>query len=230
MKWMSILPVAPCYFRETSDLSMKEKSIFEIVKLGSPILRTKCKPVSQEKLVSTDFQDFLEKLQRTLEQLVGVGLAAPQVGSSLRVFVTQVPKRIAKKYLDCDEDEIKLWINPEIHYLGEASILGTEACFSVPDYLGCVERYERITITAQDRNGKTFSEELSGRNARIVQHEFDHLNGKLFIDNLAQKKLVEDEGSYPEYYEQSSWTKIREENDENEEWLKKYGFVSKKLI
>ena len=159
--------------------------INKIVPAKDPILRIKSKSINK-------FDKKIKILARDMEETLiaqkdpeGIGLAAPQIGVHLRIFA-MVDKKI-----------IKIIANPEILDISSASKKSTkkkkpgilEGCLSIPYYYGPVKRAERIKISYQNIEGKPQVEEFKGLAAQIVQHEIDHLDGKLFVDHLlAQKK------------------------------------------
>lgn len=144
-------------------------SLLEIHVLGSPVLRTETTPVAG---VTDDLRRLVDDMFETMHAAQGIGLAAPQVGRLERVAVVQV-----------DEDMLVL-VNPEIVTpIGKER--AEEGCLSIPDIYGDVERAARVTVRALDLEGKPFEREASGLLARAIQHEIDHLHGKLFIDYLS---------------------------------------------
>ncbi len=133
------------------------------------VLRQKAKKVS---LVDYSVQRLIDNMIDTMRQANGVGLAAPQVGISLRVIVVQMP----------DEEPVTL-INPEvISYSGEQEV--TEGCLSIPGYYGEIRRPAEVTVKGKDRRGKEKRIEAFGLMAESLDHEIDHLNGILYIDYI----------------------------------------------
>lgn len=129
---------------------------------------------------------FGESLKKTLDEMIvlmrkksGVGLAAPQIGIPERFFVVQVP----------GEQPIA-FVNPEIIETSLETVDFTEGCLSVPGVWGDVSRPESIRIQAMNADGKVFRLDADGYLARIIQHEYDHLNGVLFVDHLKGKDLA----------------------------------------
>lgn len=143
--------------------------ILDIRVLGDPILREVTAPVSA---VTPELLRLADDMLETMHAAQGIGLAAPQVGRRERVFVCQV-----------EGDPMALF-NPEI-LAGEGSIRGEEGCLSIPDVFGDVERRASVRVRALDREGKTVEVEGEELLARCLQHEIDHLNGRLFIDYLS---------------------------------------------
>ena len=165
-------------------------SLLDITVLGDPILRQETKLVTQ---VTDDIRRLIDNMFETMYVAKGIGLAAPQVGRTERLAV-----------VDVDEKQIVL-INPEIT-LAEGKARGEEGCLSIPDIYGEVDRATRVIVRALDRDGKEFEVEGSDLLARCMQHEIDHLHGKLFIDYLSllkkrgvMKKWEELKVKYPEF-------------------------------
>ena len=144
-------------------------SLLEIHVLGSPVLRTETTPVTQ---VTDDLRQLVEDMFETMRAAQGIGLAAPQVGRRERVAV-----------VDVDKDPIVL-INPEI-VAESGTERAEEGCLSIPDIYGDVDRAARVTVRAMDLEGIVFEREATELLARAIQHEIDHLHGKLFIDYLS---------------------------------------------
>lgn len=138
----------------------------EVKVAGNPVLKTVCKEVTK---VDKRLRNLLDDMAETMYDNEGIGIAAPQVGLAIRAVVVDVDK---KKY-DL--------INPEIIYR-EGSVIDTEGCLSCPDLFGDVERAEKIRVKFKNRFNKDKMLEAEGLLARCIQHEVDHLNGRLFID------------------------------------------------
>ncbi len=145
-------------------------AIRTILTIEHPVLRAKAKKVSR-------FDAYLERLVadlwETMREAPGVGLAAPQVGESLRVLVAEF------------EDEQVTLVNPEIIKRSEEIETGTEGCLSIPGYVGDhVPRAVAVTVKGRDAKGKEIRVRAEGWFARILQHEVDHLDGILYIDHI----------------------------------------------
>ncbi len=151
---------------------MAERSI---KKYDEPVLRKKARPV---KKMNKSVLSLLDDMWETMRAAEGVGLAATQVGALQRVVV-----------VDVDEDPIEL-INPVI-VARAGNEEGIEACLSVPGLMGEVERAERVTVKAWDRDGKPFWLDAEGLLARVVQHELDHLDGVVFVDRASSLTKIE---------------------------------------
>jgi peptide deformylase len=150
-------------------------SILEIRVLGDPILRQDTKPVER---VTDDIRRLADDMFETMHAAKGIGLAAPQVGRSERVAVVDVG----------EGTEPIVLVNPVIVSAGAKSEKSEEGCLSIPDIFGDVERPSTVVVHAVDRNGKPFEIAGSELLGRCLQHEIDHLHGKLFIDYLSVLK------------------------------------------
>ena len=144
----------------------------------------KLKQVSQPvEEFSDDLKKFIENLEETFRSFPGcVGIAAPQVGRFERIMLVDIshkPKHVNHGFL--------VLINPEVTFY-EGSSLGREGCLSVPDFIGKVERAKSITLKALNQKGEKLELQISGYEARAVQHEIDHLDGKLFLDRLVSRR------------------------------------------
>ena len=145
-------------------------SLLDIRKAGDPVLKEICAPVER---VDKRLRRMLDDMAETMYAADGVGIAAPQVGKALRAIVIDVGKDRGKDRYDL--------INPVI-VAREGSCVDTEGCLSVPKLYGDVERAERVTVEYTNRFGKHKRLDADGLLARCVQHELDHLEGRLFID------------------------------------------------
>lgn len=154
--------------------------IREILTSEYAVLRQKAKKV---KRVDPAINQLIEDMLETMRAAPGVGLAAPQIGVSLRVLVAETPIE-DEEGNDTDRMDQIVVINPEIVELkGEQT--GEEGCLSIPGYVGLVKRATHVTIKGLNRKGKEVKIRRSGFPARVLQHEIDHLEGVLFTDRLA---------------------------------------------
>ena len=140
--------------------------------LPDPVLRQKAKRVS---VIDSSIQRLIDDMVETMQQANGVGLAAPQVGVSLRVVVLQIP----------GEEPIVI-INPKmVKRAGEREV--TEGCLSVPGYAGEIKRSVSVTVKGWDRQGKAIRLKATNLMAQALEHELDHLNGVLYIDHVESR-------------------------------------------
>lgn len=181
-------------------------SILKVARMGHPVLRARARTVDKAELKSQAVQDFIDSMVDTMFEYSGVGLAAPQVHESLRIFVAM---------LDADgqgEGDAVVFVNPEITVQGDQVLEGWEGCLSIPEIRGRVLRAHHITVTALDRSGKRFELDLKDFPARVVQHETDHLDGVLFFDRMKSLASLTYLEEYSRYHARRD--KDDEEDDE----------------
>ena len=163
--------------------------ILDIVKYGNPVLRQKGKCVQE---VTSEISQLIDNMLETMHEARGIGLAAQQVGRPLQlaiIDVTGVEDRPSRMSLDGEpvnpEDYMPLiLINPEWIAASDVKEDGGEGCLSFPDVYGEINRPEEIDVTATDENGEQVAFRCGGLLARAIQHEWDHLQGILFIDRM----------------------------------------------
>lgn len=155
--------------------------MLDICTLGEEVLREKCEKVT---VFDHSLEILVDAMFDTLEEADGIGLAGPQVAVPQRLFIVSIPAEGIKK----------VFINPEIVETSVETGPYDEGCLSLPGVYHEVMRPLKVTVYAQDVKGKNFKVEADGLFARVIQHEYDHLDGKLFIDRLAEdeaSKVVE---------------------------------------
>ncbi len=175
-------------------------AILKVARMGHPILRKVATKVSSSEISQPDFQRFLDDMVETMHEYSGVGLAAPQVHRSVRVCVIELPEA-PKRYPGKKKPSgLHIFINPEITFLTKDTSTYWEGCLSVPGMRGLVSRPNKVLVKYLDRQGTPQEMEVDGFLATVLQHEFDHLDGKLYIDRLVDTtKLVFDE-EYEKYW------------------------------
>jgi len=151
-------------------------AIRDIVTLPNPVLRRKAHKVTE---FDKDLQELIDDMIETMRQAPGVGLAAPQVGESIRLIVVEYGE---EKDSEVQPKKLFAVINPEIIQSSEEKEMGVEACLSLPGLAGEVERYQQVVVKGINRYGKPARIKVDGWMARIFQHEIDHLDGVLFTD------------------------------------------------
>lgn len=142
--------------------------ILEITKLGEEILRKKAEPVAE---INDEIRKLADDMLETMIEANGVGLAGPQVNKSLRIFVAMA-----------DDDVKRVFINPQIIKTSEEVSEYEEGCLSIPQVYESITRPVSVTVQAFNEKGRPFTLEADGLLARIIQHEYDHLDGILYID------------------------------------------------
>lgn len=141
---------------------------------NNPILRKKAKPILK---ITKEIRDLVDFMINELDQSKGVGLAAPQVGKSLRLIICKEDKK---------NNKIHVFINPVIKKLSKETNIIEEGCLSLPGLVGIVERPETVVIEAKNEFGKKVKMKLTNLLARVFQHEYDHLEGILYIDKASK--------------------------------------------
>jgi len=158
-------------------------AILDIVTFPDPFLRLKAKAV---KKFDKDLQDLIDNMFETMRNEPGVGLAAPQIGQSLRLVVVEYAEDPEEEDAPAPKPKRYVLVNPEIVERSEEMVEGMEGCLSVPGLMGKVNRHEAVTVKAQTRHGKPQKVKAQGWMARIIQHEMDHLDGVLYIDRASE--------------------------------------------
>jgi peptide deformylase len=163
-------------------------ALLEILEFPDPRLRTKARPLEK---VTPDTRTLIDDMFETMYAAPGIGLAATQVNVHRRLLVMDISE---------SRDQPQVFINPEYKVLDPELGEYDEGCLSVPGFYESVSRPQKIEVSALDREGKPFTLEMSGLAAICLQHEVDHLDGKLFVDYLSplkrqriRKKLEKDQ-------------------------------------
>jgi peptide deformylase len=157
-------------------------SILKVARLGHPVLRAGARPLSAREVESADVQRLIADMVETMREYNGVGLAAVQVHEPLQLAVLEVADN--PRYPEKPTVPLSVLINPRIEPLAEDTEGDWEGCLSVPDMRGNVPRYAKIRVRALDHDGARLDFVASGFHARVIQHEFDHLNGKVYLDRM----------------------------------------------
>ena len=187
-------------------------SILKVARMGHPVLRTPARAIDPADVKSARIQGLIDDMFETMTEYQGVGLAAPQVHESLRLFVAGFAPSPRDEEDDLDEEEddeeeddeedrvpLMAIINPEITVVGSDIVHDWEGCLSIPEIRGKVPRARQIVVRALDRRGKRIELRASGFTARVIQHEADHLDGVLFFDRMktfASLTFLEEFGRY----------------------------------
>lgn len=164
-------------------------AIREILRMGHPILRQRARELTTAELGSPETQALVADMTETLRAVGGVGLAAPQIGIPVRLAIIEISGG-ASRYGDIPAQALTVYANPEIEVLDPAEQGFWEGCLSVPGLRGFVERPQRIRIHWQQLDGARRQTELEGFLATVFQHEFDHLDGRLYVDRIRDTRLL----------------------------------------
>ena len=178
-------------------------AVLKVAKLGNPVLRQIAKQVDLKELTDQrgELQEFIDDMIDTMREEDGVGLAAPQVNRSLQIVVLEYENN--ERYPGESSIPLTVLINPVLSDYGEEKALGWESCLSLVDFRGLVPRSTSVTLKAYDRDGDRIEKRATGFEAVVLQHEIDHLNGKVFLDRM------------------EDFTKLAYQEEFEEFWLKK---------
>lgn len=162
--------------------------ILPVYAYGQPVLKKRATEISAD---SEDLQKLIFDMWETMYHASGVGLAAPQIGQSVRLFIVDTIQVMEK---DKKEEGIKkVFINALIEEESGENWSYEEGCLSIPNIRGDVERKQKITVTYLDEHFQSHTESYDGINARVIQHEYDHIEGVLFVEKLKplRRKLIQ---------------------------------------
>jgi peptide deformylase len=162
-------------------------SILKVTRIGHPVVRQIARTVHESEIRSLDFQRLIDDMIETMHDYDGVGLAAPQVHASLRLAIIEVPPGDERAG---DAVPLSVLVNPTLTLLGGAGTIGWEGCLSIPDLRGQTPRFDHVRLNALDREGQPYVVEASGFHARVIQHECDHLEGKVYLDRMEDMRSL----------------------------------------
>jgi peptide deformylase len=169
-------------------------SILKVARMGHPVLRARARTIDRHELRAPEFQKFIDDMIDTMHEYSGVGLAAPQVHESVRLFVAALEAE------GRGQGDALVFVNPEIAAIGSEVVEGWEGCLSIPEIRGQVPRHRSIRVTALDRDGKRVELEAVDFPARVIQHESDHLDGVLFFDRMTSLQSLTYLEEYSRYH------------------------------
>lgn len=158
-------------------------SVLTICRAGDPILRQNSQVVPENEIKTAEMQTLIKDMIETMHHTQGVGLAAPQVGVSQRIFVYGFEQNA--RYPKEKAVPLTIWINPEIIHHSKETQEGYEGCLSVAGLRGEVPRFQSLEIVGFNQLGEKLHRIIKGFEARIFQHEMDHLNGYFFIERIS---------------------------------------------
>ena len=162
--------------------------IRNILKMGNPILRHNSNIIQEKEVSTKEFKYLIRDMFDTMKKSEGVGLAAPQIGVSKRLFVMGTEKE-KERYENQVIMEYRVVINPELEFLTDKKEGMWEGCLSIPNMRGFVERPSKIKMKWRDQKWKFYQKNFEGFEAIVCQHEYDHLAGILYVDRLKNIKL-----------------------------------------
>ncbi|MCC7416535.1 MAG: peptide deformylase [Acidobacteria bacterium] len=155
-------------------------AILKVARMGHPVLRAKARALDRAEIGSPRVQQLIDDMIETMFEYRGVGLAAPQVHEGLRLFVASLDEEGAS---GADGEPVAV-LNPEIVAAGSEAIEDWEGCLSIPDIRGRVARPRTVRVRALGRKGERIELDAKDFPARVIQHEYDHLDGVLFLDRM----------------------------------------------
>lgn len=174
-------------------------SILKVARLGHPVLRKKAEPVDPSTIAAPLFQKFLDDMIETMREYDGVGLAAPQVHVSHQIFVCEVKANV--RYPQAPEVPLTVVINPVLKDLSQTRVELWEGCLSIPSLRGVVPRYDSLVCEGLDRRGENIVIRAEGFFARVIQHEWDHLQGNVYIDRMTDLKTLTHLEEFARYWQ-----------------------------
>src|SRR3990172_4647939 len=151
-----------------------------LTKIGHPVLRKRTKPVPRARAAGKAFRLFLRDMAEAMRLWKGVGLAANQTGHGIRAFVMEC--RGSSRYPEAPSFPLQGYLNPRIVRYSRAKETDWEGCLSIPGYRGLVPRSQSVVLEAMTPGGKRVRKAFRGFEARVVQHEVDHLDGLFYVD------------------------------------------------
>ena len=175
-------------------------AVLKVAKLGNPILRKISKQVDLKELTGQqrELQSFIDDMIDTMREEDGVGLAAPQVNRSLQIVVFEYENN--ERYPGESSIPVTVLVNPVLSDYGEEKALGWESCLSLIDFRGLVPRSTSVTLKAYDRDGDRIEKRATGFEAVVLQHEIDHLNGKVFLDRMEDLTKLAYQEEFEEFW------------------------------
>jgi len=168
-------------------------SILKVCRLGHPVLRLQAQRLSKEGLASLAIQTLIDNMMQTMVEYSGVGLAAPQVHESLSIAVIE-------SHGPRGEIPVTVLVNPDLTILDEELMEDWEGCLSVPDFRGRVPRHQKLRVDAWDRYGNKIQFVAEDFFARVVQHEFDHLMGRVYLDRMRDLSTLAHLAEFQRYW------------------------------
>ena len=174
-------------------------AVREIVTIGHPVLRLQAEAVPEDEVTSGTIRALVDDLVETMRAAGGAGLAAPQIGVSLRVFVVEVHDN--PRYPYKPNMALRVLVNPEVRGLSDAGFEVVEGCLSIPDLRGRLRRRAEIEVGYTTPAGERVRETVRGLSAGTFQHEQDHLDGILFVDRVDDPRTLTTWASYRAFHE-----------------------------
>lgn len=173
-------------------------SILKVARLGHPVIRTVAEALKTEEIRSRETQSLIDHMIETMREYDGVGLAAPQIHVSKQIAVIEVKQN--PRYPGMPEVPLTVLINPRLTERSKKISEGWEGCLSIPDLRGVVPRNASVVCEALDREGKPIKIEADGFFARVIQHEWDHLQGQVYLDRMPHLRTLSHLSEFARYW------------------------------
>ena len=181
-------------------------AILKVARLGHPVIRGMAAPLNPQEISSHQIQRLIDDMIETMHEYDGVGLAGPQVHINKQLAVIEVHRN--PRYPGMPEIPLMVLINPQITSRSKKLVQEWEGCLSIPDLRGIVPRNESLVCEALDRNGKTVQLEANDFFARVIQHEWDHLQGNVYLDRMSDLRSLTHLNEFANY-----WAGKKDESD-----------------
>ena len=175
-------------------------TVRSIIRMGNPILRQTADLYPKELIGSTEFESLVDDMRETLSASGGIGLAAPQISISYRLAVIEIENTMTR-HGEIEPVPFEVYINPRITVISPETAGYWEGCLSIPGMTGYVKRPQHIRVDYTDRQGQPSSREAHGFLATVFQHEFDHLDGLLYVDRITDKSRLAFDEEYLKFHE-----------------------------
>ena len=172
--------------------------ILKVARLGNPVLRQVAERVKPSQISSPGFQRFILHMIETMKEYEGVGIAAPQVHVSLQVVVIGVDHN--PRYPRAPKIPLIVLINPKVKPVVRRPVRDWEGCLSVEGLRGRVPRWHSVRVEAYNAQGKNIQFRATGFFARVIQHEWDHLRGRVFLDRMEEFSTLTHLTEYARYW------------------------------
>jgi peptide deformylase len=173
-------------------------AVRKIIRMGHPTLRQVARELNEQEIRSPELQRLIADMVDTLHDYGGIGLAAPQVNEPVRLAIMEIAGG-PSRYGELPALPLTVFVNPEIEIIDPTPAGYWEGCLSIPGLRGFVERPQHVHVVARDHEGNPIDLELSGFSATVFQHEFDHLDGKLYIDHITDTTKLAFEEEFGRY-------------------------------
>lgn len=188
--------------------------LLKIVQVGEPVLRAAARPLAREEIRSPSFQALIELMRETMRDAPGVGLAAPQIGEGLQLFVVEDSREDARTQRE--RVPFQVFVNPRLTIVDPTPVEFVEGCLSLTGFSAVVPRALGVRLDALNHEGDPVRVEAHGWFARILQHETDHLNGTLYIDRMRSRTFMS-QANYARHWSDLSIQELRAAVGDREE-------------